>query len=90
MAAGLWMQAAFWHLALTTQRRLKELNPSARALAVGLAGGMATFVAHGLVDEVHFVIDLAFIFFMTLGLMHQLGEEASHGDHNQRADTAAG
>jgi len=87
LAAGIWIQVAFWRLALTTQQRLKELSPDARALAVGLAGGMAAFVAHGMVDEVHFVIDLAFIFFMTLGLMHQLGEEAAHGDHNQRTDT---
>jgi O-antigen ligase len=87
LAAGIWIQVAFWRLALTTQRRLKELSPDARALAVGLAGGMAAFVAHGMVDEVHFVIDLAFIFFMTLGLMHQLGEDDTHGDHNQRTDT---
>jgi hypothetical protein len=43
-----------------------------RTLVVGLMGSMAAFIAHGLVDEVHFVIDLAFIFFMTLGLVHQL------------------
>jgi O-antigen ligase len=90
LAAGIWIQVAFWRLGLATQQRLKELNPTARALAVGLAGSMAAFIAHGLVDEVHFVIDLAFIFFMTLGLMHQLGEEASHGDHHQWADTAVG
>jgi hypothetical protein len=42
-----------------------------------LMGGMAAMVAHGMVDAVHFVIDLAFIFSMTLGVMAQLGEEAA-------------
>ncbi len=89
LAAGVWMQVAFWRLAWNTQRRLRAVDPGARALAAGLMGSMAAMIAHGMVDEVHFVIDLAYIFFMTLGLMHQLGEgarqeeEASDGsDHS--------
>ncbi|MBN1429802.1 MAG: O-antigen ligase family protein [Anaerolineae bacterium] len=74
LAIGLWMQVAFWRLAWSTQRRLKDTY--ARALCVGLMGGMAAMIAHGMVDETHFVIDLAFIFFMSLGLVHQLAREA--------------
>ena len=75
LAAGIWIQVAFWRLAWRTQAALKGVNAGKRALAVGLMGSMAAMIAHGLVDEVHFVIDLAFIFFMTLGLMHQLATQ---------------
>lgn len=75
LAAGIWMQVAFWRLAWNTQRHLRVVDPGTRALAAGLMGSMAAMIAHGMVDEVHFVIDLAYIFFMTLGLMHQLSEE---------------
>ncbi len=90
LAAGVWMQIAFWRLAWRTQRSLRDVSRSGRALAAGLMGSMAAMVAHGMVDEVHFVIDLAFVFFMALGLMHQLGEEAAHGSHRPGADAAAG
>ncbi len=79
LAAGIWIQVAFWRLAWRTQARLRGIDTGARALAVGLMGSMAAMVAHGMVDAVHFVIDLAFIFFMTLGLMAQLGQ-AVEGD----------
>ena len=40
-----------------------------RALALGLMGSMVNFLAHGMVDASYFVIDLAFAFFLTLGIM---------------------
>jgi O-antigen ligase len=75
LAAGIWIQVAFWQLSWRIQRDLRHVGTSLRALAVGLMGSMAAFIAHGMVDEVHFVIDLAFIFFMTLGLMHQMSHD---------------
>ena len=90
LAAGIWIQVAFWRLAWTTQRALRQGDPESRLLAVGLMGGMAAMIAHGMVDETHFVIDLAFIFFMTLGLMHQLAGEAADGNHDQGEDAPAG
>jgi len=89
LAAGIWMHITFWRLAWKTQQGLKFTNARSRALAVGLMGGMAAMVAHGMVDETHFVIDLAFIFFMSMGMMHQLAEDA-RGNHSERQDTAAG
>mgnify|MGYP000201799069 CR=1 FL=1 len=77
LAAGVWIQIVFWRLAWQLQRAFRDANSSTRALIVGLMGSMAAFIAHGLVDEVHFVIDLAFIFYMTLGLVHQIGREVS-------------
>ena len=69
LAAGAWLQVAFWRLALPL-RRLND--PDRRALALGLMGSMVNFLAHGLVDASYFLIDLAFAFFLTLGLMQHL------------------
>ncbi len=69
LAAGLWLQVAFWRQALPL-RRLADLDR--RALALGLMGSMVNFLAHGLVDASYFVIDLAFVFFLTLGLVQWL------------------
>lgn len=91
LAAGIWLQVAFWRLGWRVQKALREVGDvKMRALAVGLMGSMAAMVAHGLVDAVHFVIDLAFIFFMTLGMMQQLGEGADDGYNDQRANIKAG
>jgi len=69
LVAGLWLQVAFWRLALPL-RRLAD--PNRRALALGLMGSMVNFLAHGLVDASYFVIDSAFAFFLTLGLVQHL------------------
>ena len=69
LAAGAWLQVAFWRLALPL-RRLN--NPDRRALALGLMGSMVNFLAHGLVDASYFLVDLAFAFFLTLGLAQWL------------------
>ena len=68
-AAGVWIQVAFWRLALPLRRRR---DPDGRALALGLMGAMADVLAHGLVDHSFFLIDLAFAFFLILGLTHAL------------------
>ncbi|MBN1122527.1 MAG: O-antigen ligase family protein [Anaerolineae bacterium] len=88
VAVVVWMQVAFWRMAWCTQKRLKDGNESLRALVIGLMGSMAAFVAHGLVDEPYFLIDMAFVFFMTLGLMHQIGEGMEDGSIDQQPDTA--
>jgi len=69
LAAGLWLQVAFWRLALPLRRLA---SPDRRALALGLMGSMVSFLAHGLVDISYFVIDLAFTFFLTLGVIQWL------------------
>ncbi|HIE37536.1 MAG TPA: hypothetical protein EYP77_00405 [Anaerolineae bacterium] len=68
-AVGIWLQVSFWRTALPL-RRLRD--PDGRALALGLMGGMADVLAHGLVDHSFFLIDLAFAFFLFLGLAHNL------------------
>ena len=74
LVAGAWMEAAFWRLALPL-RRLPE--PNRRALALGLMSSMAGFLAHGLVDASYFVIDLAFAFALTLGLVQRLAADGT-------------
>ena len=74
LAAGVWLQVAFWRLALPL-RRLTDLDR--RALALGLMASMVNFLAHGLVDASYFLIDLAFIFFLTLALMQHLARSKS-------------
>ncbi|MEA3342098.1 MAG: O-antigen ligase family protein, partial [Chloroflexota bacterium] len=69
LAAGVWLQIAFWRLALPL-RHLDDADR--RALALGLMGSMVNFLAHGLVDASYFLIDLAFVFFLTLGLVQWL------------------
>jgi len=65
LAVGAGLQITFWRQALPL-RRLSD--PAWRALAVGLMGSMVSFLAHGLVDASYFLVDLAYVFFLTLGL----------------------
>ncbi len=71
VAAGLWLQAAFWRL-IWPLRKLAD--PDDRALAWGLMASMVDFLAHGLVDNSYFLVDLAFVFFLTLGLTVRLAQ----------------
>jgi O-antigen ligase len=77
LVAGFWLQIAFWRLALPLRRPAEGSTglagvPDRRALALGLMGSMVNFLAHGLVDASYFVIDLAFVFFLTLGVVQWL------------------
>ncbi len=69
--AGVWLQVAFWRAALPLRR---HPDPDTRALAVGLMGGMADLLAHGLVDHSFFLIDLAYAFFLVLALAERMKE----------------
>jgi O-antigen ligase len=64
----LWLQIAFWRSAL----RLYYRSP--HPLVLGLLGSMAVFLAHGLVDNSYFLVDLAFVFFLTLGMIQEMVE----------------
>jgi O-antigen ligase len=76
LGVGVWLQIAFWRLALPL-RRLTD--PDQRALALGLMGSMVNFMAHGLVDASYYLIDLAFCFFLTLGLVQWLARSETDG-----------
>lgn len=75
---GLLMHVAFWRTGLANHRHLAAA-PAARdlfALNLGLLGLMADLLAHGLVDHAFFLVDLAFVFFLALGLVHHLSRLA--------------
>lgn len=65
-----WLQWAFWSAALRAYQRLTD--PAPKALLLGLMGSMVAFLAHGLVDNSYFLVDLAFTFFLTAGIVHRL------------------
>jgi O-antigen ligase len=84
-AAGLWLQVAFWRMALQVYQRLaasvrivgaRHAAPvedrDLLALTAGLMASMADMLAHGLVDNSFFLVDLAFAFCLTLALMQHL------------------
>ena len=60
-------------IALMPRRRAELV----RWLALGLLGSMAVFLSHGLVDNSYFLVDLAFAFFLTAGLVQRLEEQTT-------------
>jgi O-antigen ligase len=70
-----WLVAAFVSLALRLYRRLPDGN--ARAIILGWMASMAAMLAHGLIDNSYFLVDLAFIFFLSLGWTRALQIELS-------------
>lgn len=68
----IWMQAAFWSTAFRSLRQAKQAAAIERwALIIGLMASMIDFLAHGLVDAAYFVVDLAFVFMLTLALIQK-------------------
>ncbi len=63
----LWLVAAFFVLALRLYRHLPDSNE--RAIILGLVASTTAMLAHGLIDNSYFLVDLAFIFFLSLGLV---------------------
>ena len=64
----LWLQWGYWHSAWRLFSR--EVSP----LVLGLMGSMVVFLSHGLVDNSYFLVDLAFAFFLNVGLIQGLSE----------------
>ena len=62
-----WLLIGFFRRGWQEYRRLPE--GEMRLLVLGLMGGMVNFVAHGLVDNAFFLVDLAFVFMLMLVLV---------------------
>jgi O-antigen ligase len=69
-------QVVFWRRLWRLRGQVAGADPGAFMLVLGLAGSMANFLAHGLVDVGYFAINLAFVFFLSLGLLQRLSEIA--------------
>ena len=62
-----WLVTAFFRLGLLMYRGLPEGNE--RAIILGAIAAMSSTLAHGLIDNSYFLVDLAFIFFLCLALV---------------------
>lgn len=71
------IQASFWRRAKRMVGNLATLDNHIGALLLGVIGSMAALLAHGLIDNSVFVIDLAFIFAFQLALLARLSEIAN-------------
>jgi O-antigen ligase len=68
IAVLLWLQIAFWRQAWQLYQKWPQ------PLVLGLIGSMVVFLSHGLVDNSYFLVDLAFVFFLVVGLVQRLAE----------------
>ncbi len=75
VAVGAWL---FVLAAVIALRLLARNHTSESALVMGLLASLAATVAHGLIDNSIFLVDLSFVWMMTLGLLAGLwtGTEA--------------
>lgn len=74
LVAGGWL---FWSLGRLL-RRLPSLDSGVwRPVAVGLTAAFADMLAHGLVDHSFFLVDLAFAFYLMLGIAVWLARDKS-------------
>jgi O-antigen ligase len=75
LAAFLWL---LWRFLRHSYRGLSD--PSRRWVAAGSLGCMADTLVHGLIDNSYFLVDLAFIFWLTLALVNRPSQPAvAHG-----------
>jgi O-antigen ligase len=64
-----WLQVAFWRNAWRLYKH--QFDP----LLLGLIGSMVVFLSHGLVDNSYFLVDLAFAFFLVVGVVQGLADK---------------
>jgi O-antigen ligase len=74
-----WLLATFFRESWRAYCRLPK--GSDRLLVLGMMAGMVNFVAHGLVDNAFFLVDLAFVFVLMLALVQAIQLEFSNLDH---------
>jgi len=66
----LWQQTIFWHS--TIDRLHHGMSGWERAILLGLAASMLDFLAHGMIDNSYFLVDLAFVYMLTVGAIASL------------------
>jgi hypothetical protein len=72
LVVGLW---AIWAGARYAWALLRSPDEVKWPIALGLLGGLAVTVAHGLIDNSLFLVDLMAIFMLSLGLLQRLTSE---------------
>jgi hypothetical protein len=72
LVVGVWLfAAAFWQ----GWPALRRANGDRRALLLGLLASLAATLAHGLIDNSLFLVDLMLLFMLSIGLIGRLGQE---------------
>lgn len=64
------LQAVFWKRMLLLYHSLRQHDLLACSLVVGAIGSMINLIAHGMIDNSVFVIDLSYVFVLLLALTH--------------------
>ncbi len=72
LAVLLWLLAAFFRTGFRAYRHLPAGDQ--RLLVLSLMAGMVNFLAHGLVDNAFFLVDLAFVFVLMVALVCRADE----------------
>jgi len=62
------LQASFFRAGFRSLGWLAE-KPALQALTLGLMASMVDFLAHGMLDNSYFLVDLAYVFALTAGLV---------------------
>lgn len=78
LIAGLWLIAVAFRQGWRLTQTLPDVDE--RAVALGLLASLVATVSHGLIDNSIFLVDLMFVFMMTLGLI-QAQMAATTGQH---------
>jgi len=73
-----WLEVAFFVKGLRLYRRLPDQDE--QALALGLMASMVACLAHGLIDNSYFLVDLAFVFFITVGIIASMSAQIEAPD----------
>ncbi len=73
VAAIVWLEWAFWREGLRLYRKAGQAET--RAVVLGLMASMIDFLVHGLIDNSFFLVDLAFVFWLTYGLMMAVAQQ---------------
>ncbi|HIC87871.1 MAG TPA: hypothetical protein EYP04_00460 [Anaerolineae bacterium] len=80
-----WLLIAGWRRGWRLWQRLSSANE--RALVLGLLGGLVAALTHGLIDNSFFLVDLAFLFMLALGVFRRNGLQQALLYHGKRAGT---
>ena len=79
LAVGVWLfTAAIWQ----NWQALKRAEGDRWALLLGLLASLAATLAHGLIDNSVFLVDLMLLFMLSIGLIARLGQELMGTERN--------
>lgn len=72
LVVGVWLFVAAFR---SGWRSMGQLSGNRRAIVLGLLASLVATLAHGLIDNSLFLVDLMLLFMLTLGLLQRLAEE---------------